>query len=217
MAGSVEMTDTAGLKEYYGPAPNLQFLESTWPGATNEQLNEASFGAPDGMTPEDKVRYLERRLPPKNSPLLQDVLRVIHRKFDEEGPFDCILGHSEGAVIAATFVVDRLQKSAEANNIATPGCAVFFNGAAPHTADGKRWLLADEYGQLIAIPTCHFTAYNDPMADSAVALYHLCDEALANVIDHGRGHAIPKDDKSCKLMIGAIRDLMDRTRSRGRT
>ena len=207
MAGSVELA--ASLEGYYGPAPHLRFLESSWPGTTDDQLYEAVRGAPGGLTPEDTLRYLERHLPPKKSTLLQDVLLDIQRKFDEEGPFDCILGHSEGAVIAATFVIDRLKKSAEGN---APKCAVFMNGAVPHTADGKGWLLADECGQLITIPTCHVLAYNDALVDQAVALYHLCDGDLADVVDHGRGHAIPRDDKSWKLMVKAIRSLMDRTR-----
>lgn len=211
MAGSVKLAESAGLEGYYGPAPHLRFLESGWPGATDEQLSEAFVGAPDGLTPEDKMRYLERRLPPKISHLLQGVLLDIHRKFEEEGPFDCILGHSEGAIIAATFVIDSLKKRAEGNPIVPPKCAVFINGSFPHRADGKGWLFADECGQLITIPTCHIMAYNDALADQAVGLYHLCDEDLANIVDHGRGHAIPRDDKSCKLMLKAIRDLMDRT------
>ena len=205
------MVDSPGLEAFYGPAPHLRFLESAWPGTTDEHLYEVATGAPDGLTPEDMRRYLERHLPPKNSHLFQDMLVDIHRTFDEEGPFDCILGHSEGATIAATFVVDRLRKSAEAFNILPPRCAVFLSGGSPHAADGKRWLLADECGQLITIPTCHILAHNDPLVDQAVALYHLCDEEIANVVDHGRGHLIPRDVKSCKLMIRAIRDLIDRT------
>lgn len=207
----MELAESEGLKASYGPAPHFRFLESLWPGATDQQISEAAAGAPGGLTYEDKLRYLERRLPPKTSALLQDVLLSLHRKFEEEGPFDCILGHSEGAVIAATFVIDRLQKSVEANKMVTPRCAVFFNGRSPHTADGKGWVLADESGPLITIPTCHILAYNDPTADGAVALYRLCDDESATVVDHGRGHAIPKDAKSCKLIIRAIRDLMDRT------
>lgn len=208
MAGSVELAESAGLEVYFGPAPHLRFLESAWPGATNEQLYEAVVSAPGGLTPENTVRYLQCRLPPPESPLLLNVLIDIRRKFEEEGPFDCILGHSEGAIIAATFVVDILKKSAEADNIVPPKCAVFVNGGVPHTADGKGRLLADECGQVITIPTCHITAYNDPMVDQAIALYHLCNEDLANIVDHGRGHAIPRDDRSCKLMGQGIRDLI---------
>lgn len=210
MAGSVKLAEAAGSGSNSVLAPQFRFLESVWPGATDEQTSEAVSGAPSGLTPEDKLRFLERRLPPKTSLLLPEVLLDIHRRFEEEGPFDCILGHSEGATIAATFLCS-LKESAEGNDIVPPKCAVFMNGATPHTADGKGWLLADEWGHLITIPTSHIVACNDAMLYQSVALYHLCDEDLARMVDHGRGHAIPKDDKSCKLIVRAIRDLVDRT------
>ena len=212
MAGSVEVASCAGSEEYFGPAPHLRFFESSWPGATEEQLYEAIAGAPDGLRPEDMQRYLEHCLPPKVSLLLPDVLLDIERKFEVEGPFDCILGHSEGAIIAATFVADSLKKRAEGKKVIAPKCAVFMNGAVPHKADGKGWLLADECGQVISIPTCHIMAYNDALGDQAVALYHLCDDDVATMVDHGRGHAVPRDGKSCKLICRAIREMMERTK-----
>ena len=212
MAGSVELAQSTGSKAYFGPAPHLRFLESSRPGATDEQLHETARHAPEGLTPEDQYRYVERRLPPKESHLLARVMSDIQRKFEEEGPFDCMLGHSEGASIAATFLVHGTAGSAPGKGgIVPPKCAVFMNGAVPHTADGKGWLLADECGVLIRIPTCHVVAYNDAMVDQAVALYHLCDEEVAVMVDHGRGHAIPRDARSCRLMVRAIRDMMERT------
>ena len=217
MAGSLELAGVTGLMKSLSAGPYLRFLESTWPGATNEQVEyEAFFGTPGGLTPEDRLRYLERRLPPKNSPLLRETLLEIRRRFEEDGPFDCILGHSEGAVIAATFVIESLKNSATGSKVVLPKCAVFMNGGAPHTGDGKGWLVADECGQLITIPTCHIMAHNDAVADDAVALYHICEEDLASIVDHGRGHAIPKDTKSCKLIVQAIRDLINRARDGAR-
>lgn len=212
MVGLIEVASCAGLEETFGPAPHLRFLESTWPGATQEQLHEAIAGAPDGLRPEDMQRYLEHHLPPKVSLVLPDVLLDIERRFEEEGPFDCILGHSEGAIIAATFVAHSLKKRAEGKKVIVPKCAVFMNGATPHKADGKGWLLADECGQVISIPTCHIIACNNALANGAVALYHLCDGDVATMVDHGRGHTIPRDDKSCKLICRSIRDMMERTK-----
>ena len=212
MAGSVKLANSEELEGHYGLAPHLRFLESSWPGATDQQLNDALRGAPSGMTPEEKIRYLERRLPRSGVPLLQEIILGIHRKFVEEGPFDCILGYSEGAAIAATFVVDSLTKFAAGDNIGTPRCAVFLNGCPPMSMDQKNdSLLADKDGQVITIPTCHILAHNDVMAYASTALYHLCDEELAMVLDHGRGHSLPRDIKTCKLVTAAIRDPVDRT------
>ena len=211
MAGSVELAEATGLEGSEGLAPYLRFFESSWPGATDAQLHEALRDVPKALTPEDKLRYLARRLPWTESPVCQDVLLSIHRKSVEEGPFDCILGYSEGAIAAATFLVDSLKKCAAGDAIVPPKCAVFINGSTPFNPNGKEYLHADECGQLITIPTCHILAYNDPLVFSSVAMYHLCDEELASMLDHGRGHSIPQDQKSITSMTTAIRDLVGRT------
>ena len=212
IAGSIELHNSWGTEEYLGPGPHLRFLESSWPGASDVQVYEVLRGSPLGLTPEEKHRYLERRLPPQTSPIFQDVLLEIHRVFDEEGPFDCVLGHSEGAAIAATFVIDCLNKE---EKMVKPKCAVFMSGTFPYAMNGRGRISADECGQLITIPTCHILGYNDALVDLAVGLFHLCDEEVATMVDHGRGHTIPKDPKSWRTIISAIRSLMARAEANG--
>lgn len=120
------------------------------------------------------------------------------------------MGHSEGAIVAATFVVEHLRRVSEGTVPDMLKCAVFMSGGAPLTADGKGIYLADNYGTLITMPTCHILGYNDTMIDTAIALYHLCDEESATIVDHGKGHMIPHDAKSSRYMINGIRELIAR-------
>ncbi len=203
------------MEEYFGSGPHLRFLESSWPGASDQQLYEVLGRAPLGLTPEEKRRYVERHLPAKTSLVFQDVLLDIHRVFDKEGPFDCVLGHSEGAAIAATFVIDCLNKAAEGKKLVKPKYAVFMSGAFPFAMNGKGRISADECGQLITIPTCHILGYNDVLVDQAVGLFHLCKEEVATMVDHGRGHAIPKDPKSWRMIISGIQGLIARAEAYG--
>ena len=211
----MELDYSRGMEDYLGPGPHLRFLESTWPGASDLQVYEVLRGAPLGLTPEEKHRYLEHHLPPQTSPIFQDVLLEIRRVFDEEGPFDCMLGHSEGAAIAATFVIDCLNKAAREKKMVKPKCAVFMSGTFPYAMNGKGRISSDECGQLITIPTCHILGYNDALVDQSVGLFHLCEEDVATMIDHGRGHAIPKDPKTWRMMISAIRSLIARAEALG--
>ena len=119
-----------------------------------------------------------------------------------------MLGHSEGAAVAATFVIDCLDKATAGNNVVKPKYAVFISGSLPYAMNGKGRLPADECGQLITIPTCHILGYHDVLVDQGVGLFHLCKEELATMVDHGRGYAIPKDAKSWKVIISGIRDLI---------
>ncbi len=180
-------------------------------GRTEDEIRNAVWVTPRYFTPEQKYRHHGHSIQAKGTEggeAIQHVFDRIYRILDEEGPFDGILGNSEGATIAATFLIDYLGKVA--NNEREPylRCAVFMSGGAPYTADGRGVYLADEHGQMITVPTCHIIGYNDSVIDSAVALYHLCDEDSATIVDHGKGHMVPHDERSSTLMVKGIRDLI---------
>lgn len=208
LAGTVETEAIKDMDDKLGPPPHLNFLETSWPGASDQQLRETSAKVPPGFTPEEKIRYIDSLLPPKQTKMLAGVLERLYQLQRKER-YDVILGHSEGAKIAATFVVDSVKRARDGDDIVPPRCAVFMNGMVPSTTDGTRWLLADQDGLLMPIPTCHILAYNDVMVAESVALYHLCDEELANIVDHGRGHTIPRDPQSCGRMTDGIRKMLD--------
>ena len=106
--------------------------------------------------------------------------------------------------MVATFLIDYERKVASKEGILFLKCAVFMSSSAPYTADGKGVLLADEHGQIINIPTCHILGYNYSFVDYSVALYHLCEEDSTAIVDHGKGHMVPHDKRSSKIMIRTI-------------
>jgi hypothetical protein len=88
-------------------------------------------------------------------------------------------------------------------------CAIFFAGWPPvRIADGRvKTLLADEHDEMIDIPTCHVVGCNDPYIDGAVALYDMCDEDMAILFDHGKGHTVPRDETT----VGELAKTIERT------
>ena len=175
---------------------------------TEEEIQHAVWKSPQYLTPEQKYRSIRHSTRPKGTKAIEEFFDRIYRIADEEGPFDGILGNSEGAIMAATFLIDYVRKVASKERIPFLKCAVFMGGGAPWTANGKDVLLADEHGQIINIPTCHILGYNDSFVDHSVALYHLCEEDSATIVDHGKGHMVPHDERSSKIMIRAIRNLI---------
>ena len=162
------------------------------------------------MTPEQKYRRVAQSLRLESTTGIQTVFDRLYHVLDNEGPFDGIIGNSEGASVAAAFIVDYLKRYARKEVQQSLQCAVFMSGGPPPFSDGTGYFLADEHGQIITMPTCHIMAYNDPMIDGVVALHHLCDQASATIVDHGRGHLVPRDPRSSKLIIKGIRDLIVR-------
>jgi hypothetical protein len=79
---------------------------------------------------------------------LQDVIM-------KEGPFDGIMGYSEGALVAGTLIMkeqELREKGEYTNNIKM---ALFFGGWPPLKDDLRGMMLADETDKTIPVPTIH--------------------------------------------------------------
>ena len=208
--GTVPSPPPTGFNEFAGSPPHLRFLDVALLAMTEDEVRQALLDTPQYFTPEQKLQHLRQsmRARSKATDAIRQVLDRIYRIIDEDGPFDGIIGNSEGATVGATFLVDYLQKVAKKEHKAELRCAVFISGGPPYTADGKDVIVADENGPMISIPTCHIIGWNDTVIDGSVALYHLCDEDLATIVDHGKGHMVPRDEKSSGIMMKGIRDLI---------
>lgn len=90
-------------------------------------------------------------------------------------------------------------------------CAIFFAGWPPvRIKDGRvHTLLADEHDEMIDIPTCHVVGCNDPYIHGAIALYGMCDEDMAILFDHGKGHTVPRDELTVKELAETIERTFD--------
>ena len=208
--GTVPWPPPIGFEDSVGSPPHFRFLDVALLDMTEDEIRQVVLDTPQYFTPEQKFQHLRQSMSGrgKESDAIQQVLDRLYRIMDEEGPFDGILGNSEGATVVATFLIDYLQKVAKDEHKPDLKCAVFISGGPPFTADGKDVILADEKGPIIGIPTCHIIGWNDTILDGALALYHLCDEDVANIVDHGKGHMIPHDEKSSGIMAKGLRDLI---------
>ena len=211
--GDVESPPPNGFVEFFGSPPYRRFFEEYGSGTSNLHFHDAFWNTSYRSTPEQKYREVTQTLCLQGTNTIQTVLDRLYRILDDEGPFDGIIGNSEGAVMAATFIIDYLKKCERKEVRQSLQCAVFISGGAPPFPNGSGFFLADEVGQIISVPTCHIMAYNDPLVDTVIALHHLCDQASATIVDHGRGHLVPRDPRSSKLIIKGVRDLIGRVKT----
>ena len=89
----------------------------------------------------------------KNS--MREALDAIYETMEREGPFDGILGYSEGATVAATLVLDEKRMWEEDGRERMIKCAIFFCGWPPLRLDGQGLILSDDTEQVVDIPTTH--------------------------------------------------------------
>lgn len=139
------------------------------------------------------------------------VLRLVERR----GPFDGVMGFSEGgAVAAALLVLDARQRFAHFK------CGIFFCAAAPMDPEtvlqgDTGFMDAARDGVVIHVPTAHIWASNDEKHElMGKDLVGLCNAALREEYVHEMGHSVPSGD-AFPQMLRAVERTIERAKSLG--
>ena len=149
-----------------------------------------------------------------SAPLRQDVKRMLddlYQTIEKEGPFYGVIGYSEGATVAATLLVDDLnRRKANGQEGSSFKCAIFISGWPALATEGdKTLLLSDEVGEIITVPTFHVVGAGDPYLVGSMALFSICDSDTAMMFDHGKGHMIPRDGVTVKELCDRLRGFWE--------
>ena len=157
----------------------------------------------DKWTAEDHMRKLSA-VRSIDARTVTDACDFMCKTIEEEGPFDGLVGFSQGASLAATALLR------DAPQLKQIKCAVFICAAAAINSDGTGFVLADESPQRIEIPTVHITGALDPYRMGSMALYNICDGDKATHFEHGKGHLLPWDKATTKVVSNMVREVMNK-------
>lgn len=166
--GPVDAFPPEGYEDYFGPGPHYRFIK---PGNTEEggsDLLDRIRNFPKGATAEDQMRELMRggigsAVPVPNADgtygdeSAQDAMEYLYDIMQEEGPFDGIIGYSEGATVAGTLLLHEQKRFEVEGRTPMFKCAIFFAGWPPMTPEFDGIVLADETDLTITIPTVHIS------------------------------------------------------------
>jgi hypothetical protein len=104
-------------------------------------------------------------------------LDYLYELMDKEGPFDGIVGYSEGATIAGTLLLHEQMRQREEGRVPMLKCALFFGGWPPMTPELDGIVLSDQSELTIEVPTTHISrVYHSCLydfSDSILQLGHL--------------------------------------------
>jgi hypothetical protein len=251
--GPVEAFPPEGFEDYFGPGPHYRFIKPAAAEQGGSDILDRIRNFPKGATPEDQMRMLLRGgasagvLSGSNSDCdsgidvdsesdtssiddfsdqsAQDALDYLYKIMKEDGPFDGIVGYSEGATVAATLLLHEQKRFEDEGIEPMFKCALFFAGWPPLTPELDSIVLADESDLVVTIPTCHISSSApkllqfsliiftdslivgslDPYLAGSMALYNICEMDNAYLFDHAKGHTLPRDK-------GTIRELGDTIR-----
>lgn len=112
---------------------------------------------PECETPEDTMRELMSGGVTTAHKSTDNAVRYMRKIMEERGPFEGIIGYSEGAAVAATMLIHEQRRAARKGIQPMFKYAIFFAGWPPIDPDTHGMLLSDWTEEIITIPTCHIS------------------------------------------------------------
>jgi len=172
----------AALRYELGDHHSYEFVEGTIPWPIAPEI--ASLFDPD----DDYFAYFDANVPAS----VQDAINQLREYILAEGPFDGIIGFSQGAGLAAMYLVQ--QAHAKMSPIK---CAIFlssftvYDPVAFQQQGVIRKLDPMQDGVPIQIPTVHIWGEREGGSEDSERLRDLCNQSLASTFIHEGGHEVP--------------------------
>ncbi|KAJ6030991.1 DUF341 domain protein [Penicillium herquei] len=137
--------------------------------------------------------------------------QLIEELIEEQGPFDGIMGFSQGGSLAASFLLHHATTYPSQPVELLFRFAIIICSGNPFDARGpttRRYHPNEDTGR-IPIPTGHIVGRKDDEYPGQLLLHRLCDSRRATLYNHGGGHEIPRDPLVVKRMTDAICRTID--------
>lgn len=141
---------------------------------------------------------------PTLSTALQYTLSII----EKEGPFDAVMGFSQGAALACSLLINHAKTYP--NEPPLFKMAVFICSATTwNVSNGLEALQPTPGSYPVGIPTVHIVGKQDPLYAEGKRMYGLCEPGKAVFYDHGSRHMIPFDLVNTERMAGIVEEMVE--------
>ncbi|TQV99629.1 hypothetical protein V2A60_005088 [Cordyceps javanica] len=205
--GQFPVNPPEGFGDYFGPPPYYRNIDFDGVDGLAKLVNNLRANT-EGESYEDTLRSLlkgDGAIPGKET--IGKTFDRIKQYLDEDPEIDGILGYSEGATAAASYIFHETQQEEEHGAPRRIKYGIFFAGWPPSKVeeDKVKAVLADECEDMIEVPTCHIVGSQDPYLYGAMSLYGVCNEDNATLFDHGKGHTVPRDNTTIDELVASIR------------
>ena len=155
--GLHEAKPPPGFEEFFGGPPFYRWMEESKDPELVDGL-EKIRDFPVGASPEDTIRLFNPLGATAGAALAvtaNQALEHLKEVIREHGPFEGIIGYSEGALIGTTLVMkeQEYREQGEYNNTFKLG--MFFGGWPPLQPDLTKMILCDETDVQMPISTIH--------------------------------------------------------------
>ncbi|KAI7788189.1 duf341 family [Diaporthe eres] len=222
--GPCKAVPPPGFEDYFGHPPYYRFIEpDEKPDAPriikkakkDDVLSRIREFPSWCETPEDTMRELMREGLATSHRSTDRAIKYLTEVMAKHGPFDGIIGYSEGATVAATMLLHEQRLFRKVGIEPMFKYAIFFAGWPPVDPITHHLVLSDEKEDRIDIPTLHIVGSLDPYIDGSMALYNVCDADTAYLFDHAKGHTLPRDRETNREIGDIVREAIEEMRDGG--
>ncbi|KAK6345709.1 hypothetical protein TWF718_007618 [Orbilia javanica] len=190
-------TQTAAVRAELGDEHTYDFVEGNIPWPKAPDLGSL-FSDDD-----DYFSYFD----PSDTASLKQAISNLRSYIQVEGPFDGIMAFSQGASLAASFLLaDQIARDGDQEGNYSSGfkCAILLSGGYAWSFSSlqkNEWVRADKtLESRIDIPTAHVWADNDHLGpDVGTTMAAICAPDMRYSYIHDEGHTIPSRRSPEKL------------------
>ena len=156
-----------------------------------------------------------------------EAINALHDYAIRNGPFDGVIGFSQGAVLAATLIIaaqsESLPQTGQSKLKNPFSCAILLCGGLPFDMvalqENRVSQLTPKPGQrhLIDLPVVNSWAVNDAeYPGMGPPLSELCSARVNKESIHTAGHGVPSEGKELEDLVAAVEATLKEVRSRRR-
>lgn len=155
--GPCEAIPPPGFEDYFGKPPYFRFIEPDEKETEDTDILTRIRDFPQCDTPEDTMRELFKEGVASSLLSTRRAIKFLIKIMDEEGPFEGIIGYSEGATVAGTLLLAEQELFERTGRQPMIKCGIFFAGWPPLDVKTFAMVLSDESDTMINIHTCHIS------------------------------------------------------------
>lgn len=148
---------------------------------------------------------------------LLSALSDLAEYIESEGPFDGVMGFSQGAALAATFIAWHRSLNSNQMHHALPFRLAVFICPGPiwnwkdENLEGLSYFTSEKDGEMIDIPAAVIWGAKDEYRIGGELISGLCSMDMKECFLHGGGHEIPRGKQEVDAMAATVKKAIDKT------